>query len=402
MSSESFRFIHAGDFHLENPLGDLDVYPNTIQSAIVDAPRTAVKAIFDAALAENIDFLVLSGNLLSPAAAGPHGMSLIIDGLQRLADRDKPVFWTTGVSDDSAKWPDAIPLPPNVHLFSKTAAELIPVQRAGRTICTVTGRSSDGRNSLAPSTFSVEATDHFSIAVGCGQVEKSSIAATDFDHWCLGGKPSHQSLELAEPQTAAYCGSPQSRSVSHTGPHGYVVVDVDADQTRRIHQVACDVFRYANETINAAAVAASGSLKNLLGSAIARLQSEAGGRHLIIRFEIQISDGDDMALVGSVDDVLESMRRDHGGGNPSTWTAAIDVTGPSAFPKAWKEEDTILGDFLRAAEAVRDAASPIALQPLTEEQSLPETVATQLATPKQSRLDEATLLGVRMLRGEKV
>lgn len=402
MSSESFRFIHAGDFHLETPLGDLDVYPSAIQSAIVDAPRTAVSAIFDAALAENIDFLVLSGDLLSPSAAGPHGMSLIIEGLQRLSAREKPVFWTTGTSDDSAKWPDAIPLPPNVHLFSKTEAELVPVQRAGRTICTVTGRSSDGRNSLAPSTFGVEPTDHFSVAVGCGQVDKASLASTQFDHWCLGGKKSHQIIELTDEQTAAYCGSPQARSTAQHGPHGYVVVDVDADQTRRVHQVACDVFRYANQTINASAIAASGSLKNLLGSTVVRLQSEAGGRHLIIRFEIQITSGDDMALVGNVEDVLESMRRDHGGSHPSAWTASIDVCGPQSFPKTWKEEDTILGDFLRAAEAVRAAASPLPLETLTEEQSLPETLATRLATPNQSRLDDATLLGVRMLRGEKV
>ena len=75
MPGESFRFIHASDFHLESPLGDLDTIPSHLRDAMADAPRRAVKAVFDAALVDNIDFVVLSGDLLNPQTAGPHGMS---------------------------------------------------------------------------------------------------------------------------------------------------------------------------------------------------------------------------------------------------------------------------------------------------------------------------------------
>ena len=33
MPSESFRFIHASDFHLERPLGDLDLLPAHLRDA---------------------------------------------------------------------------------------------------------------------------------------------------------------------------------------------------------------------------------------------------------------------------------------------------------------------------------------------------------------------------------
>ncbi len=59
MPGESFRFIHASDFHLESPLADLDALPSHLRDAMANAPRRAAQAVFEAALADNIDFLVL-------------------------------------------------------------------------------------------------------------------------------------------------------------------------------------------------------------------------------------------------------------------------------------------------------------------------------------------------------
>ena len=134
MPGESFRFIHASDFHLENPLGDLDSLPSHLREAMAGAPRVAVKAVFEAALVDNIDFLVLSGDLISPQAAGPHGMALLLDYFEQLHTKNTPVFWAAGLVDDPQKWPEAVPLPPNVTLFPKNRAIAVPVQRAGRTI----------------------------------------------------------------------------------------------------------------------------------------------------------------------------------------------------------------------------------------------------------------------------
>ena len=84
MPGESIRFIHASDFHLESPLGDLDDLPPPLRDAMATAPHEAVKAIFEAALAKNIDFVVLTGDLLNPQAAGPYGMNLLLEQFEML------------------------------------------------------------------------------------------------------------------------------------------------------------------------------------------------------------------------------------------------------------------------------------------------------------------------------
>ena len=407
MPGESFRFIHASDFHLESPLADLDSLPSHLRDAMANAPRRAAQAVFEAALADNIDFLVLSGDLISPQAAGPHGMALLMDHFDKLHAKNTPVFWAAGIADDPQKWPDAVPLPPNVTLFPKNRVVAVPVERAGRTICTVVGRSTDGRSVLHVPSYRIEPTDEYTVAIGYGSAEADALAEGRFDYWALGGRHDREEIEGGAKAGAVYCGSPQGRSLEECGPHGYSTVDVDADQTTRIHSVQCDAFRYCNVQIDAAEIAAVGGIRNLLGERIVKLQHDSGGRHLLIGWDISVTSGETLHSIGDADELLQWLRREYGHGTPSAWTCRLTVRPPSNYPKSWNDEDTILGDFLRAAQKHRKVdGRELNLLPFTEESAdLASTTATLLAEVSASSrmdvLDQATLLGVELLRGGK-
>lgn len=407
MPGESFRFIHASDFHLETPLGDLDALPPHLREAMAEAPRRAAAAVFDAALADNIDFVVLSGDLLNPQAAGPHGMSLLLDYFDRLHAKKKPVFWTAGIADDPAKWPEAVPLPPNVTLFPKNRAVAVPVQRAGRTIATVIGRSADGRSVLHVPSYRTEPTDEYTVAIGFGSSDAAALAEGRFDYWALGGQHNREQIDGAAEGAAVYCGSPQGRCVEEFGAHGYTVVDVDADRTTRVHALETDAFRYCEIKLSADEIGAVGGIRNLMGERVVRLQHENGGRHLLIGWDVSIQAGDAITAIGDTDELLTWARREFGHGSPSAWTCNLKVRAPRSFPKSWHDEDTILGDFLRAADKHRKAdGRDLNLAPFTEESaSMPSTTATLLAevasADRGELLDQATLLGVELLRGGK-
>lgn len=407
MSGESFRFIHAGDFHLESPLGDLDAVPSHLAELMAEAPRRAATAIFEAALVDNIDFVVLTGDLLNPPAAGPHGMSLLLDCFEKLHQKRKPVFWTAGIADDPARWPESVPLPPNVTLFPKNRAVAVPVERAGRTICMVIGRSSDGRSTLHVPSYRVDPTDHFTVAVGYGRSDADALAEGRFDYWALGGVHDREEITGAADAAALYCGSPQGRGLDETGAHGYTVVDVDGDRTTRLHSIETDVFRYCQVELDAAEIASVGSLRNLLGERVARLQHEHGGRHLLIGWDVAISHGETLHSVGDAEELLQWVRREYGHGSPAAWTTSLTLRPPRRYPKSWHEEDTILGDFLRAADKHRKAEGrDLNLLPFTEEQAgtggnLASLLAEVPSAGRLDVLDQATLLGVELLRGGK-
>lgn len=404
MAGESFRFIHASDFHLERPLGDLDALPTHLRESLATAPLRAAMAVLDAALAENIDFLLLAGDLLQPILAGPRGMSALLNAFEQLHQKKKPVFWVAGSVDDPSRWPEAVPLPPNVTLFPKNRVLSIPVQRGGRTICQVVGRSSEGRTELHVPSFRIDPTDEYTVAIGYGTAHADALVEGRFDYWALGGD--HQRSEVAGGASggAVYCGSPQGRSLEEPGAHGYTLVDVDSERQTRIHSIECDVFRYCHVEIDGSEILAAGNLRNVLSNRIARLLHENGSRHLIIGWDIAVS-ADTLHAVGDPHELLTWLRREYGHGTPAAWTATLQVRPPKKYPKNWCEEDTILGDFLRASERHAKAGGrELNLAPFTEEQpALSRSNASLLAdAPAMQRvelLEQATRLGVDFLRG---
>lgn len=404
MAGESFRFIHASDFHLEHPPGDLDLLPAHLRDALATAAFKAASAVFDAAMAENVDFLVLAGDLLHPATAGPRGISLLLNHFEQLYQRKKLVFWAAGNADDAARWPEAVPLPPNVTLFPKNRTLSIPVQRAGRTICQVIGRSSEGRTELHVPSYRVDPTDEFTVAVGYGSADAESLAEGRMDYWALGGE--HQRIEIDGGGNAGamYCGTPQGRSLLETGPHGYTLVDIDSERNARIHGVDCDLFRYYQVEVDAAEIAAAGNIRSVLSSRIARLLHENGSRHLILGWDIVVS-ADTLHIAGDPHELLQWLRRDYGHGTPAAWTAKLTIRPPKNYPKNWCEEDTILGDFLRAAQRhSKSGGRELNLAPFTEEhpglsRSVSALLSDTAAHTRSELLDEATRIGVECLRG---
>ncbi len=407
MNGESFRFLHAGDFHLERPLGDLDELPQHLADSLAAAPWRAAESVFEAAIVEGVDFVVLSGNLLNPSAAGPRGIALLVDHFSKLAEQQIPVFWAAGETDDPAKWPEAIRLPENVTLFPKGRTESLPVIRNGQTLCLVVGRSSEGRSAIHVPSYRQDPTDHFTVAVGSGSSTAETLAEGRFDYWALGGSKQRKQLDNVANVGAVYCGSPQGRNLTEPGAHGYTLVDVDPDGNGRVHHVDADRFRYCSIKLDASEMAGNHDIRSTLTARIQRLQHEHGDHPLLLAWDLSLS-SECLQSVGDPGQLLKWLRQDFGHGKPEAWTVQLTIRPPQNYPTSWREEDTILGDFLRAVERNRkDGSGDVNLKPFTEEHPhLPASVATLLAEPASSAraamLDQAALLGVDLLRGGKV
>ncbi|WP_153555288.1 metallophosphoesterase family protein [Roseimaritima sediminicola] len=408
MTGESFRFLHASDFHLERPLGDLDELPSHLQEALAEAPWRAAESVFEAALLENVDFVVLAGDLLHPTLAGPRGIALLVEQFEKLDEQQIPVFWAAGEVDDPQKWPEAIALPENVTLFPRDRTEAVPVVRSGQTICTVVGRSSEGRSNIHVPSYRVDPSDEFTVAVAVGGAMPDALAEGRFDYWALGGRHQREELDQAAAVGAVYCGSPQGRSLREPGAHGYALVDVDSDGNGRVYHHDCDSFRYCNVKLDASELAGASDLRSVLSGRLARLQHEHGDRHLLIGWDLSLAGGEALQAVGDPAQLLKWLRQEHGHGKPAAWTVGLRVRPPAKYPTSWHEEDTILGDFLRVSDQHRKSdAAELNLKPMTEEHhQLTASMETLLAEPtaaaRRELLDEAALLGVEMLRGGKV
>ena len=408
MGKESIRFLQAGDFHLERPMQDLTDLPEHLKASLTDAPWKAAEAVFEAAMVDQVDFVLLSGDLLHPLSTGATGPAFLIEQFERLAQRKIQIFWAGGTVDDPERWPDAVPLPSNVHYFSKKQVESVVFRRNGFPLATIVGRSNDGRESIRAAEFQTEVDDTYVIAVAHGMADRESLLSERIDFWALGREHDRQTLHGEAPHMRI-SGTTQGRSFAEIGAHGYWTVEVDGDHDAQITPTDCDLFRYIVQTLDVEDLAMGRDMRELMTKRIARLQSEHGARHLIVRWRVEL-DLEHASMVGpdAIDEILGWLRREYGHGACSVWSTEIEVLSPKAFPAKWQEEDTILGDFLRTSQENRKThGGQLNLKPLVESET-PGTstwmnvLVDDTPSVATAALDRATLLGVDMLRGHKV
>jgi DNA repair exonuclease SbcCD nuclease subunit len=408
MAKESIRFLHAGDFHLERAMQDLTDLPEHLKASLADAPWKAAEAVFEAAIVENVDFLLLTGDLLNPISCGAAGPAFLMEQFERLAQRKIDVYWAGGTVDDPDRWPDAVLLPDNVHLFSKKQVEAFVFRRNGFPLATILGRSSDGRESIRAAEFQVDTDDTYVIAMSHGQADRDALMAERIDYWALGGPHARQVLHGEAPHMRV-SGTTQGRGFAEEGEHGYWMIEVDGNHDAQITTGDCDPFRYITQTLDVEDLALGRDMRELMSKRIARLQSEHGTHHLIVRWRVELNlEHMNMVSPAAIDETLVWLRREYGHGACSVWSTEIELLSPKAYPQKWQEEDTILGDFLRTAEETRKAASRnLNLKPIVESET-PGTPAWHAMLVNEdpvsttTALDRATLLGVDMLRGHKL
>lgn len=410
-----FRFVHASDFHLERPLCGVLEVPEHLRELFLDAPHQAAERVFDTAVAEKADFLLLAGDVVDFRRAGPRALEFMHRQLCRLHEEEVAVYWCDSGLERLEDWPTSIPLPPSVHIFSAEHVERVTHRRGDTRVAVIAGRGGDSLKHFRGEDFETS-EGLYSIALAFGSFEESHLRGSEVDYWALGGKHARRAIRAARP-VAHYCGTPQGRQPQEEGPHGCAVVEVDGRGRTLRQTVATDVVRWQNEEIELPDHIDESGLLRLLRDHAHRLAESSGGRQILVRWILV--DGDELTdtrtdvLAGKLreghlaEDLLVALRKEFGGDVPGIWSVSLEAEPPSVLPSGWYEEDTVLGDLLREVQylqthenadvAFEGAEAHCKLEPELRD-------ALQVSGPEDRRrlLRHVAALGVDLLRGDRV
>jgi DNA repair exonuclease SbcCD nuclease subunit len=408
MSHRPFRFVHASDFHLEMPLHGMAEVPDHLRELLLEAAYTAAGRVFDAALAEEAEFLVLSGDLLHPPRTGPRGPLFLSEQFARLAERRIPVYWAAGSVDPPEVWPAVIPLPDNVHLSARGRISELIHDRDGLPSVRLLLHGRDGNRTLRASDFTADPAGLYTIAVAHGTVETAALGLQGIDYWALGGRHDRSTL-FSAPQMAHYAGSPQGRRPDEAGVHGCTLVQVDENRQSRTHLVPTDAIRWIDQRVVVDEATTRGDLESLLRQRIHALAESTPNMDLLLSWTVagagplitQLRRG---KLAG---ELLGLLRGEHGFGSPAAWSVSMEVEPAAGLPPEWYEQETIRGDFLRAIRQFEvNHAAPLELESYLSECLLAGMGASVAALDdpavRQAVLRDAAWLGVDLLSGEEV
>lgn len=404
MSGDVVRFLHAGDFQLGRPLSGLTEVPEELRERLIDAPRLAAQRVFETAILEEVDFLLLSGNILDPRAADPRGMAFLLEQFELLAEHRIATYWVGGELDRPRHWPEEIALPAGVHVFAEDRVEQCVHRREGLAMANVLGTS--GRQ-FRSTEFRHEPQAPVTVAVAHAQVDPASLEHLPVDYWALGGRPEHQVL-ATNTTTAHYAGSPQGVHPGETGAHGCVLVRTGDAGRAQAQFVPTDTVRWQQLQVAGSEAMSRDQLQGLLMERLRGLATEAGDRPLLVRCVVGAAGrlGARLRQEGLDKEVLHALRRQLVKASPPVWPVSLEAPFTGEMPDDWREEDTILGDYLRAVEEYRDNRQRLDIHPFLAGSAASRDLQAILAISsddlRDSVLQQAVEVGADLLRGDHV
>ena len=227
------RFIHAADLHIDSPLRGLSRYPGPPLERLRGATRRALERLVDLALAEQVDFVLLAGDLYDRDWPDFHTGLFVRSQMVRLGQAGIRVFIVQGNHDAHGVITRQVSWPDNVKLFSSRSAETVHWAEIG---VAIHGRSFPDRavpEDLVPD-YPPAVPGCFNIGLlhtsltgmeGHDTYAPTSVAVLQtkgYDYWALGHV--HQRQVVSQQPRVVYPGNMQGRHARETGAKGCELV----------------------------------------------------------------------------------------------------------------------------------------------------------------------------------
>lgn len=403
MAGQPCRLVHSSDLRLDRPLYGLSAADEELRALLRDAPLEAAQRVFETALAEDADALLLAGDVLDARSASPRVVSFLIEQLERLAKRDIPVFWAGGELDPPDAWPRTERLPENVTVFPTGRVESHEVTRGDKTVAIVQGVSKPSGSEVDASQFRRDARGRFTVGVAYGTSDAPGKEGDRVDYMALGGRSRRATVDH-EPGVAHYAGSPQGRSPAEPGPSGCTVVQVDESGKAKTRFVATDVVRWQEETLEFTAGVTADQLRTRLKERLEKVRGRSQGVHQLIAWRLE-GVGPLVAKLredGLAGELLRDLQKHSAREKPLCWSYELHCRSRYEPPHELLDQETILGDLLRQVEVLRRSEAfvldlgEMLPKPLPEP-SLAKIAKTDGAAARDALFNRAAKLGVALM-----
>lgn len=403
--AETLKFIHASDLHLDVSVSGLLELPAHLVQTLANAPYEAAERIFDLAVAERVDFVLLSGDLFDFESGNARAAAFLLGQFERLAEKDIHVYWCAGECDQPDRWPSSIELPENVVTFASSIVEQLDHRRDGEVVARILASGFDPQR-RSGADFSAPSSDVFNIAFTHGEFESSTLSAQNIRYWALGGR--HKSTKLEKSGcVVVYPGTPQGRTPKESGVHGFKICRVDSAGKLRVQNVEADRVRWMPQKVAVSEQVQTEELKNELAERALKIITDTTDQVVLCNWFLA-TEGDFNPRIRKrewKESLLEWLRDEFGRSDKGLWSVSLKVEAPTSLPIEWYEEDTLLGEYLRATGRYQSDDS----LKLNLHEYMPQTVLNKVTegmgqVPDKKRtkvLRQSALVGVEYLAKHK-
>lgn len=242
------RFLHLADLHLGSQVQIPQSEGSPIQEIAESAGYIAAERLFEFAINEDVDFIIIAGDLYDEDSRSVRANAFLEDQFSQLASHDIPAYIIYGNHDPVGDAPTYVDLPENVHEFNHENPEGIEYTAEGKVKGRIWGQSYRDRHEsrkmyrgYTPPEDNIPNIGvlHTGLDSDGGRyvpVSKNDLQSKDnIDYWALGHEHGWKIFEDGQP--LAYSGIPQGRHIREPGVGGGLLVSIEDNDSYSVELV---------------------------------------------------------------------------------------------------------------------------------------------------------------------
>ncbi len=366
---QPFRFVHAADLHIDSPFRGLRDVDKRVGERLRQSTFEAFNNMINLCIDEQVDFLVIAGDIYDGADRSVRAQLRFRDGMRRLSEAGISVYIVHGNHDPLDGWLSAVSWPEGVHIFG-AEPEWKTVELNGEPLAAIQGVSfptREVRENLVARFETPDSNSPFTIGLlhtnvggnpdhdNYAPCSLDDLRLTALDYWALGHVHTRQTLRRQSP-AVVYPGNIQGRHPNETGPRGCMMVDVSEEGSINTRFHALDVVRWEPTDVDISEITSIDKLEDAIEQKLDDLAVKAEGRDVICSLTLsgRGSMHHELARQGAVEDLLTELRATASEA-PWVWVERIyDRTRPEIDLDSRSEADDFLGATLRTAAKALD------------------------------------------------
>lgn len=291
-----FRFVHTADIHLDSPLRSLSLRNPQLAALIGDSTRQALIRIVDLCLEEQVDALIIAGDLYDGEQTSMKTARFLATQLARLSEAGIAVYKIRGNHDALSKITQELVLPEGVKVFGGRAE--IVLKNAGGLDIAIHGLSfakPQAPESLLPK-YRMPEPDvvnigimHTSVGGAAGHdlyapTSAADLHAAGFDYWALGHI--HKRSQHEGARTVIMPGMPQGRDINEAGEKTVSLVTVGDDRSITVQERLSSVAQFERVSVDLGGAEDWRSAMGVVATALGAARDAARTPHLVARLQL--------------------------------------------------------------------------------------------------------------------
>jgi DNA repair exonuclease SbcCD nuclease subunit len=290
-----YRFVHAADIHLDSPLRSLAFRDPQLAELIGNATRRAFAAIVELCLTEQVDALLLAGDLYDGDQTSMKTARFLAQRIRLLDAAGIRVFIIRGNHDALSRITKELTFPDSVTVFGGRADAISVDRPKGAFPVAIHGLSFARPHILESLLPRYKGPLPDAVNIGLmhtslgGSLEHDdyapcSLAALDnsgFEYWALGHI--HQRSEVRGRSMVVMAGMPQGRDVNEGGAKSVSLVTIADDRSIDVEERFTSVAQFETIPVDLSGIEDWREMVAATAKAIEQRRTSVAAEHMVAR-----------------------------------------------------------------------------------------------------------------------